>query len=203
MIDLLTDPATALYAWALAFVLAVFVVELVGALVAGAGLGTLLDQLFEHDIDLDGEPGPASDLLGLGRVPVLVLALIYSCFFGLSGLLYQTKLGWFGHAAALPVAAAGAFLFGRPLVVLWARLFPKVHGEAVSERWYLTAAGEVTLGPISVEQVGEVALTDPAGRRHKILALAYPGERAPIPRGRKVAVIDRIGTRYRVSALPE
>lgn len=202
MIDLLLAPQTKPFAVALGLVVLIALVELVVALFgasASAAIDSLLPDL-DADLDLDYEvdaslagggaldldtpsvpdapsPGPLSAVLGwlcVGRVPILILLILFLSAFGVSGILAQwASRGVFGTPmpawlVAVPALAA-AFPFTRATGLSIARIMPREQTEAVSQREFIGKVARIIRGEARDAQPAEAKVTDSHGRTHYLL----------------------------------
>ncbi len=155
------------------------------ALALGGGMSGLLDQHlpdFDGDVGLDGHVdahalGWFERVLGwlhLGRVPALVVLVLFLCFFGLFGLLFQYSLvqttGWLlpGVLASVP-----AFFAALPLVRVCAggiaKVLPKDETEAVTRDSFVGRVALVIGGPSRSGTPTQAKLRDEHGYTHYVL----------------------------------
>lgn len=184
MIDLLTAGPNWVFAAALGLMLLVGVIEVLGAL-AGGGLSDWFDSLLpELDLDVDGDVSAPElsggfaaqvlDFLCLGRVPVLVLLVIFLAGFGLAGLIVQTIAlelvgavlsGWLVVPVALVTGLGATNVLGRGL----ARIMPKQETDAVSDSSFVGRIAVITLGTARPQAPAEAKLRDQHGHTHYIM----------------------------------
>jgi hypothetical protein len=181
MVQLLFKPENAIFAVALCLVLFVLVLELIGALV-GAQLSELLGggggsgEFGGDGVDLDGSSafGKLLAWLHVGRVPVLILALIFLAGFGLSGLLLQRIVEGMagstlnGVVAALPAALVAVVLVrttGRGI----ARLLPKEETTAVSRDSFVGRVALIVLGSARKGAPAQAKLRDAYNQIHYVM----------------------------------
>lgn len=194
MIDLILSPAAEPFAIALGLVIAIAAVELV-SMMLGASVSSAVDSLLP-DLELDAEidvagglesaspdipdapgPGPLSTVLGwlcVGRVPVLVLLILFLSAFGVTGLAVQnlsnTLIGLVppGWVAAIPAVVA-ALPFTRGAGLIFARIMPKEETEAVSQKTFIGKMAQIIRGQARQGQPAEAKLTDSFGQQHYVL----------------------------------
>ncbi|MEO0425077.1 MAG: YqiJ family protein [Pseudomonadota bacterium] len=182
MIELLTAGPNWVFAGALGLMAFVGVIEVLGVL-AGGGLSDWLDSLLpELDVDGDisapelsgGFGAQVLDFLCLGRVPVLVLLVIFLAGFGLAGLVVQTialelvgfvLTGWLVVPIALVVGLGTTNVLGRGL----ARVMPKQETDAVSDSTFVGRIAVITLGTARPQAPAEAKLRDEHGHTHYIM----------------------------------
>ncbi|MEM9174935.1 MAG: YqiJ family protein [Myxococcota bacterium] len=219
--DLLLAPQNVAFSIALAVMLGIAAIEGVMTLF-GAGLSGVLDSLvgdfdLDADVDLDGDAGvdavPGSGLmtytlgwLRVGKVPMLVLLVIFLTAFGLSGLALQEAVrdvtGGFlpGSLAWIPafgVAIPSVRLFGGWI----ARIIPKDETSAVSARTFVGRVATVTLGTAAEGEPTQARLADEHGRSHYVMVepdLATDR----FETGEQVLLVRQDGARFRVIAPP-
>lgn len=120
--------------------------------------------------------GPLSQVLGwlcVGRVPILVLLIVFLTSFGMVGFFVQGLMrGIFGFAlpeiVAVVPALAGAFPATRFAGLTLARLIPKEETEAVSRAHFVGRVATITSGEAQRGLAAEAKLTDRFGQTHYI-----------------------------------
>jgi hypothetical protein len=183
MIETLTAPGN------LPFAVALIVMLLIG-LVEALGLGASAVHL---DMDADADVG--GDLLGwlgVGRVPLLMLLVVFLAAFGLIGLTLQQIFGpldlWIAApaaaAAALPVTGIGA----RGL----ARIMPQDETTAVSLDTLVGKRGTVTIGTARRGSPAQARVKDIHGLAHYVMVEPHD-EAHPIAEGETVLLVRRDG----------
>ncbi len=155
------------------------------SLLLGLGVTEALDELMpdvdadvdaDADIDADldlGEPGILEQLFGwlnAGRVPMLVLLIIFLTSFagtgyvvqafatGFIGLLPSILVGPLAFAAALPTTRGASRVLGRVL--------PKDETYAITPEDLVGEIATVTLGPVERETAGKAKVMDAHGNLH-------------------------------------
>ncbi len=168
------------FAAALLLLLAIGILEGV-LLFFGGGFASVLESLVPQ-VDLDGPPSPTGEgalsrLLGwlhVGRVPVLILLVVFLAAFGLVGLLLQGSL----HAITgllLPawLAVVPALLLSLPVVRLTgkgvAMIMPKDETEAVTESSFVGRVAVITLGTARQGEPAQAKLKDIHGYSHYVM----------------------------------
>ncbi len=221
MLEFLLLPQNFPFSVALAVMLGIAVMEGVGTLF-GAGLSSLLDSLIpdfdvDVDLDLDADADQAGAMghgfftgvlgwLQVGRVPVLVLLVIFLTGFGLIGLAVQGFVhGLLGLALPSVVAAVPAFLGAMPVVRvaggLVARLVPKEETAAVSRESFVGRVATIVLGTAATGAPAQARLRDTHGRTHYVMVEPdMDGE--TFSAGESVLLVRSAGPRFRVIAPP-
>ncbi len=155
------------------------------SLLLGLGLTEALDELMpdletEADLDADidadldpGEPGLLEQFFGwlnAGRVPMLVLLIVFLSSFagtgyavqafatGFIGLLPSILAGPLAFAAALPTTRGASRVLGRVL--------PKDETYAITPEDLVGEIATVTLGPVERETAGKAKVMDAHGNLH-------------------------------------
>ena len=202
MVSFLFAEANLPFLVALGLMVAIALMEGVAALLGG-GLSSLIDSLLpdslsgvdvdldvdvdadldvDVDVDvaaLDGASGglALSGLLGwlsFGRVPALILLIIFLASFGLVGLFTQklavsvldtTLPGWLATAPALVLAFLAMRYLGRG----FARLIPKEETEAVSRASFIGRVAVITLGEARLGRPAQARLRDEHGQSHYVM----------------------------------
>jgi membrane protein implicated in regulation of membrane protease activity len=163
-------PETWPFGAALVLMLALFVIEGAGLLMA-ASPSSWLDGLLP---DLpDGLDGPLG-WLHLGKVPFLVLMGIFLAGFAISGYAIQafskTLIGGLLPAwgAAIPALFAGVSLVSG-LGGLIARVMPSDESSAVSEQTLIGRAGVIVQGHARSGMAAQAKVRDAYGRAHYVM----------------------------------
>lgn len=204
MLELLFASENMLFTVALIVVLIIGLLEGVTTLLGFGLSGLLdsllpdVDLDVDVDVDLDGSAGDAvagaeagdgfdlaevghptalSRLLGwlhIGRVPILILLLIFLFAFGFTGLFVQEAARTLTrHMLPSFIAAAPALIAGVMTVrvsgKLLARIIPKDHTEAVSEESFVGRIATITLGTARAGQPAQARLRDQHGQTHYVM----------------------------------
>jgi hypothetical protein len=163
--------------------------------VLGFGLSAFVDSILpdvdldadldvDIDVDADGpdlsEIGSATALsrlfgwLNVGRVPVLVLLVIFLFGFGLTGLVVQSIVNNVfgillpGVAASAAALVAGIF-FMKVLGRVIARIVPKEETDAVSEKSFVGRVAVITTGRARSGQPAQGKVYDKHGHCHYVM----------------------------------
>lgn len=222
MIDLLGAPGSLPFSVALLVMLGLLLVELL-ALVGGFGVSELFDDLVvsnvdlpEVDVDVDadlssglegsGAPDGGSTLgrvlawLYIGRVPVLMVLIIFLTVFGLAGLMAQALLRQLiGMSAPAILAGPAVFVLVLPLVractagLAW--LMPKEESSAVSTDTFIGRTAIVTGGSARTGMPAQARLTDRFGTTHYVLVEPDNSDEV-LQSGETVLLVRRMGSRF-------
>lgn len=176
------------------------------SLVAGFSLSAFIDKGLH--LAPDDTPGAVGGLLGwvnAGRVPMLVLLIVWLCAFAAAGFVVQTVALSIWEALPTPAAGFTAFLVANPATRVAtraiSRLVPRDETYIVSHDELIGRVGEVTLGPLDGGPAGRLKVRDPHGNLHFPMARAVDGG-APIPVGAQVLLVDRRGDTFLVVPAP-
>lgn len=183
MFEFIAAPENLPFSVALALMLMIGIVEAVG-------LGAAAVHL-----ELDADPGLGGDLLGwlgIGKVPLLMLLVVFLAFFGIAGLAIQQLAGplslWLASgaaaAAALPLTGLGA----RGL----ARIMPRDETTAVSLDSLVAKRGTITIGTARKGSPAQARVRDAFGQTHYVMVEPHD-EAHPIAEGGTVLLVRREG----------
>lgn len=206
LFEFIADGHNSLFAGALALMLLIALLEGVTTLL-GAGLSNLIDSLLpDVEIDLevpDTSSSALSRLLGwlhVGRVPILVIAVIFLTAFGLIGygieslLLGATGMLWPGW-----IVAIAAFFGALPVVRLLSgairRIIPQDESSAISEESFVGRVATITLGKARRGYPAEAKLTDQHGQTHYLM-VEPEKEDVEFAQGEEVLVVARDANRF-------
>ncbi len=194
---------------ALGLMAAIGLLEGVAALI-GLGISGVLDSMLpdvdlpdiDADADFDLHAGSGlTKLLGwlhVGRVPVLVLMIIFLTSFGLCGLALQ----WFasntiGFLLPALVASIPSFLAALPCVRvaggLLAKVIPKDETSAVSEDSFVGRVATLTLGTARRSEPAQAKLRDQFGQTHYVMVEPDETEEE-FEAGTQVLLVKRSGS---------
>ena len=215
------------FAIALALMLGIALLEGAGALV-GIGISGLIDSRlpeggieagFDIDADIDGDFAAMetigasrlalSSVLGwlcIGRVPILILLIVFLTVFGLAGLAVQGAIdsvfglllpGFVAAVPALALALPSVRLFGRA----FGRVMPGVDTTAVSRETFVGAVATIIRGKARRGRPPEAKLTDRHGQTHYLL-VEPDNKRDSFAAGDEVLLVRQTGSRFRAIANP-
>lgn len=195
---------TAPFAVALGLTAAIALIELLGLLLGAQPSAAVDSALPDFDADMDVELGPLSQTLSwlsFGKLPALVVIILFAASFGLIGFAGQDILRrMLGFAldpwlASIP-AAVGAAYATRYLGLAIARIMPKEESEAVSTKAFVGRVATVFRGVARAGQPAEAKLTDIHGKTHYLLIEPDNGQ-VDMPEGSEVVIIRQEGPVYR------
>ncbi len=215
MFDFLLLPQNQVFAIALALMVGIALVEIVGMLF-GLAISQVVDQFIpdfdvDMDVDIDADADLDADLsasgttlshilswLNVGKVPVLILLVIFLTAFGLAGLFVQRivagSVGVLMPAviAALPALIAGIFTVrvgGKAM----AQIMPKEETSAVSEKTFIGRTATLVLGNAKRDNPAQAKLEDAFKQSHYILVEPDNAEES-LPEGTDVLIVRQEGT---------
>lgn len=181
MLELLTATHNLPFAVALCMMLIIAVVEGVAMLV-GVGLSDVLDAMLpevdlELDFDADASPSAFSQFLGwlkVGRVPALMLLVVFLTAFGLMGLIVQASVhGVLGTYAPASIAALVVFFLSLPVVSIvggaLAQIMPSDETDAVYSSSFVGRTASITLGTARPGSPAQAKLADEHGHTHYVM----------------------------------
>jgi membrane protein implicated in regulation of membrane protease activity len=183
MLEIIAAPAN------LPFSVALLVMLLIGA-VEALGLGASAVHL-DHDVGGD-VGGDLLGWLGVGRVPLLMLLVVFLALFGLVGLSIQQFAGPLPLWIATPAAAVAAL----PLTGLGARglarIMPGDETTAVSLDSLVGRRGTITVGTARRGSPAQARVADIHGQPHYVMVEPYDDDHA-IGEGETVRLDRRDG----------
>ena len=160
----------------------------------------------DADFDVDGAgalPSAFSRVLGwlhIGRVPILILLVLFLTFFGLSGFIIQSVI-YSITGSYLPASAAlvPALLIALPSLRIvgagLARLIPKDETNAVSPDSFVGRIATIMVGTAIKGFPAEARLKDEYGQSHYIM-VEPDNEDERYNVGTKVLIISRSGSSF-------
>ncbi len=180
---------------AMAVALFIAIIEVVST-VLGLGLSDLIDDLLpdmdvdagvdvdldadldvDTDVDIDGldsEPGIAAQALGwlnVGRVPFLILLLLFLMLFAVGGYLVQSLAqSLFGFLLPSILLAPAMLVPVIPMLRLSTKaigaMIPREETYAVGDESLVGRVATVSLGPITADNPGKAKVLDQHGNVH-------------------------------------
>ncbi|MBL8331097.1 MAG: YqiJ family protein [Rubrivivax sp.] len=202
--NLFTAPETLPFGVALALIVGIALLEGFGMLVSMSPSNLIDDWL----PDIDGDSGLDRVLgwLHLGKVPALVLLLLfllgYSLFgYGLqkvvSGLFGFYLPGWVAGLLAVPSGMATV----RGLGALVAHIIPRDETSAVSEMSLVGRAGVVSAGAARRGLAAQARVRDSHGRTHYLMVEPDIDDEI-FEEGAQILIVRKAGAFYRCIANP-
>ncbi len=183
-----------------------------------------VDADFEMELDGGGSPldadsvnlpdvpnqGPLTAILGwlcIGKVPILVLLVVYLTAFGVSGFAVQgVSDALIGLTLPSMIAVIPAFI-AAVFTTRWAglglaKVMPKEQTEAVSQKAFVGRIVTIVRGEAKFGLPAEAKLTDKYGQTHYVM-VEPDDDTATFAAGEDVLIVKQVGgARYRVIANP-
>ena len=184
MWNLINAPETEIFGIAIALMVLLGVLEVISMLAGGISdwLDNLLpDSLTETahaEVELDvADAGIFVRFLSwlyVGRIPVLMLMVVFLAVYGLTGYLFQTAFATvFGSYLNGTLAAVIVWFLSLPLVRVTAsglyKIMPKDETTAVSQESLIGRVGTVVLGEARVGNAAQVRVKDAYGQQHYVM----------------------------------
>lgn len=214
MIDWLVAPGSGPFVVALLVMLGLALVEVV-SLVSGVGLNDLVDEFVtSHDaIDALGDGGGGLDAttpadadgvisrflawLYVGRVPVLMMLVVFLGVFALIGLAAQAALrgvvGWpLPALAAVPLVTLVSLPFVRACGGVLARWLPRDQTTAVDPSTFVGRTAEVTGGVARIDLPAQARVIDAFGTAHYVLVVPDVAD-VHLSTGTRVLLVRQLG----------
>jgi hypothetical protein len=170
-----------------------------------------LDVDADVDADLDAPSGPGLLTRGLGwlqfgKVPALVLLVLFLTVFGLGGLGLQAIAdSILGILLPTAIAVPAALCLSLPVVRVgggWiAHLIPKDETSAVSSDTFVGRVATIVLGTARASEPTQARLHDEHGRSHYVLVEPDIGDEE-LSSGTEVLLVRRDGARFRAIRAP-
>ncbi len=206
-LQLFTAPQTLPFGVAAVLIAAIALLEGLG-LLTSMSPSALVDHLLP-DVDADATGGLDRVLgwLHLGRVPALVLLLLFLLGYALFGYALQALAlrvtgamlsAWAAGLLAVPPALATVRALGRPI----ARLVPQDESSAVSEQSLVGRAGIVSAGIARRGLAAQARVRDALGRTHHLLVEPDRDDDV-FHEGTPILVVGKVGPFYRCIASPQ
>jgi membrane protein implicated in regulation of membrane protease activity len=166
-----------------------FLVMLLIGIVEAVGLGAGAVHL---DVHADADGGDLLGWLGVGRVPLLMLLVVFLAVFGLLGISIQQIVGPLSLWIAAPAAAVAAV----PLTGIGARglarVMPQDETTAVSLDSLVGKRGTITVGTARAGSPAQARVRDSFGQPHYVMVEPHDAAH-PIAEGETVLLIRRDG----------
>jgi len=175
------------------------------ALAAAEALGLLIGASILHwhgDIIVDHPDGLVGDALGwlnVGKVPILVLLVIFLTVFAAAGFVCQfAAKSVLGQFLPLPAATGLAFIVGilgvRTLGAGLGRIVPKDETTAVADESLVGRVGTVVIGTARAGKPAEARVRDQYGTTQYVM-VEPEEEEETFPSGASVLLVRHLGGR--------
>ncbi len=171
-----------------------------------ATAGSTLEQ--GHSVELDANSA-LSRLLGwlrVGRVPVLILLVVFLTGFGLTGLALQSFIhGITGSLLPGSIMSIPAFIIALPIVRVFGgvlgKIMPKDETDAVTEESLVGRVAIITLGIAKSGSPAEARVRDIHGTTHYLMVEPDSGD-AEFPSGSSVLLVQKNGAVFKAIVNP-
>ncbi|HEY1129865.1 MAG TPA: YqiJ family protein [Roseateles sp.] len=202
--NLFTSPETLPFGVAVALIVAIALLEGLGMLIALSPSNLIDSWLPEHaaETGLDRVLG----WLHLGRVPALVLLLLFLLGYALFGYALQ-KVAFNLFGSFIPAWIAGLLAVPpglttvRGLGSLIAHIIPRDESSAVSEQSLVGRAGSVSAGTARRGLAAQARVRDAHGRTHYLMVEPDLDEEV-FEEGAQILIVRKQGAFYRCIANP-
>ncbi len=209
---------------ALGIMIGLGLLELLSALL-GTGASSYLDSIlpdFDADFDIDADMDIDADVdaggsslgsfggmllwLNFGKVPFLILLVLFLFSFGIFGLAVQYISLILvsdllpGLIASLP-ALIGGLLFLHYTGGLFAKIIPADETESVSETSFIGRTAIIIMGETQKGKPAQAKLKDKKGNTHYIMVEPQNNEDVFVS-GREVLIVSQAGAIYEVVSRP-
>lgn len=193
MWEFLTSANNVAFVAALVLMLLIGLVEVLGF---GGGLAA------GESLDTDGQIGGVSALswLNVGRLPLLMLIVVFLFSFGVTGLIGQRILfGATGGTAPVYLAGPAAFLVALPVTRAFsrfiARIMPRDETTAVSRDSLIGRVAVIVTGEARQRHAAQARVRDEHGQAHYVMV--EPDNAGDIfPQGASLLLVRRAGATY-------
>lgn len=226
MLEFALEAANRPFAVAIGLMLAIAVLEGVLALI-GMGVSSFFDSLIpDPDVDLDGpqtdiqgsgpdvgdsiigQTAPSSTnlpsrILGwlcIGKVPILILLVIFLLVFGVAGYVIQGIVSAiFGILIPGTIAWLPALIVAIPIVRVcgegFAKIIPKDQTSAVESSTFVGRVATITLGTAKRGMPAQAKLTDQHGLVHYVM-VEPESDTDEFGQGTSLLLIEQSGTNF-------
>ena len=214
MWNLITAPENQIFGIALALMLLLGVLEVLSMLLGGASewLENLLpDSLADSahaEVGLDAADGVVVRFLSwlyVGKVPVLMLLVVFLAVYGLAGYAFQTAFAVvFGAYLNGTLAAVAVWFLSLPLVRATAgglyKILPKDETTAVSQDTLIGRVGVIVIGQARTGSPAQVRVKDGFGQTHYVMA--EPDGEGVLKQGEAVLLVSLEGNTFKAILNP-
>ncbi|MCH9813482.1 MAG: YqiJ family protein [Epsilonproteobacteria bacterium] len=192
-----------------AIVLFLLIAVLEGLLtLIGFGFSSFLDSLapdFDLDTELDITESKLPALteffgwVNKGRVPVLMLFILFLMFFGIYGLLLQALTGMIFSQYLVAIPAFFLTLVTiRVSSVYIAKVIPKDESSAISEESFIGYSATIVIGQAKLGRPAEAKFVDV--NAHTQYIMVEPVEDVVFKQGDEVLIVKKEGAIFKVTA---
>lgn len=209
MLDLILAPQNFVFGVAIMLMLLLFILELMAFMIGGGNDwvdGFLPDSLTEAhaEIGIDNvDAGIAIRFLSwlyVGKVPLLMLLVLFLAIFGLTGFVLQS-LVFSVVGVYLPMLVAGmvVWFLSLPLLRLSAKglykILPRDETSAIEISELIGRVGVVTLGTATHDQSAQIRVKDTHGQNHYVMAFSDTED--VLKQGDTVLLVSQTGVNFK------
>ncbi|MBF0396561.1 MAG: YqiJ family protein [Desulfobacterales bacterium] len=182
MTSFILAPENLPFTISLGFMFAIGLLEGITTLFGSSASGHLDSMVPEADIDVDVHVDINADIeasniltwMNVGKVPILILLVLFLFSFGAGGLIIQSiSQNMLGKLSASWLASIPAFILGilfvRVIGNALSKVIPKDETQAVSEKSFIGRVALITLGTAKRGQPAQAKLCDQHNQTHYIL----------------------------------
>ena len=215
MWNLINAPETEIFGIAIALMVLLGVLEVISML--AGGISDWLDNLLPDSLTETAHAEVGLDVvdagifvrflswLYVGRIPVLMLMVVFLAVYGLTGYLFQTAFATvFGSYLNGTLAAVIVWFLSLPLVRLTVgglyKIMPKDETTAVSQESLIGRIGTVVLGEARAGSAAQVRVKDVYGQRHYVMA--EPDSDEVLKQGDAVLLVSLEGNTFKAILNP-
>lgn len=215
MWNLINAPETEIFGIAIALMVLLGVLEVISMLAGGISdwLDNLLPDSLTETAHAEVGLGVADagifvrflSWLYVGRIPVLMLMVVFLAVYGLTGYLFQTAFTTvFGSYLNGTLAAVIVWFLSLPLVRVTAsglyKIMPKDETTAVSQESLIGRVGTVVLGEARVGNAAQVRVKDAYGQQHYVMV--EPDSEDVLKQGDAVLLVSLDGNTFKAILNP-
>ena len=215
MWNLINAPETEIFGIAIALMGLLGVFEIISML--AGGISDWLDNLLPDSLTETAHAEVGLDVvdagifvrflswLYVGRIPVLMLMVVFLAVYGLTGYLFQTAFATvFGSYLNGTLAAVIVWFISLPLVRVTAsglyKIMPKDETTAVLQESLIGRVGTVVLGEARVGNAAQVRVKDAYGQQHYVMA--EPDSEDVLKQGDAVLLVSLNGNTFKAILNP-
>lgn len=215
MWNLINAPETEIFGIAIALMVLLGVLELISML--AGGISDWLDNLLPDSLTETAHAEVGLDVadegifvrflswLYVGRIPVLMLMVVFLAVYGLTGYLFQTAFATvFGSYLNGTLAAVIVWFISLPLVRVTAsglyKIMPKDETTAVLQESLIGRVGTVVLGEARVGNAAQVRVKDAYGQQHYVMV--EPDSEDVLKQGDAVLLVSLNGNTFKAILNP-
>ncbi|MDO4897027.1 MAG: YqiJ family protein [Moraxella sp.] len=211
MLDLIFAPQNFIFGVAITLMFLLFILEIVALMIGGANDwvdGFLPDSLTEAHAEI-GIDSPSVDTgvfirflswLYVGKIPLLMLMVVFLAVFGLTGFIFQSVVyALLGFYLPKIIAVIVVWFLSLPIVRLCAKglykILPKDETSAINQSELVGRVGVITVGTATMDKKAEIKVKDTHGQTHYVMAFADTDE--TLTQGETVLLVSQDGVHFR------